>query len=998
MWRRTTLHLYLFLQCLEGVVATQCWKGETFSEAVVSPALRSSSILRVPNVDTLAQCVGACCDLPGCDLAWLFEQRCYILSCQKWANCQPRQRPGADSHLTFLQRGEPQTLVLKSLVRGEPYRSRWRLPTRPSGDVEALKDLALFDEASRSFGDPGMMALEYSDGELSPEDNGAEPDVTGDAGAEEVFPDWPAELKERDGFNQSEIENGPGGWPAESSMPKYSHSTEATVNHAPPPSDRSPTFSPTPAERNSDLQNAPLNNSESPALMPSSQNSTQHSQTRPSEATPLISITTPFSLPTQPVKALLVSLGDPVEVLFPIDTVELVASVSPEPEIGSFFRYNWVLVHSTDGHKEVIDGEHSRAVRLRNMSVGHYVVSVVVSGEGVYGECEVNMTVNQAVTLSQPPTAIVVPTTQTVSLLARDTIINGSKSRDDGGIVIYHWDQVAGAPVELGPSLDSQILSLPTLMPGEYMFNLTVTDSDSLSDSATASVKVVQPERDDLSFPHVPPAVTTRIPGPALSSTLKEGDPTPARSPDLPPGTTTVKPETGDVPVAEVKPESNLAPKALVGPDRQLTLPVTSIMLDGSGSTDDHGIVSYHWDTISGPPGLKIERVDKAIATATGLRAGRYTFRLIVSDQEGARDSASLTIRIQEARNFPPVAHASGSHTLTMPNNSLVLRGSVTNGNPAEVRFLWVRDSQSPAAGDVLYGSVNQASLYLANLVEGTYLFQLRVTDSQGRTSTATATVEVRPDPGGSEEVEVEMLVAVAQVSVAQKDTVLRQLAALLHVLDTDIHLRGLRGHSDLSTVLRFSVQGPEGPVPGTKLASLLRTQLLREKTDYLLFRVLRVDTVLCLLRCSGHGQCDPVTKECVCDPFWTENLIRLFLGDGESNCEWRVLYVVISCFMVVVFIMSFTWAFICCCKRRRRTKIRKKTKYTILDNMDEQERMELRPKYNIKHRSTEHNSSLMMSESELDSDQDTIFSRDRPVRSRNRASVQASRNGNAFG
>ena len=57
------------------------------------------------------------------------------------------------------------------------------------------------------------------------------------------------------------------------------------------------------------------------------------------------------------------------------------------------------------------------------------------------------------------------------------------------------------------------------------------------------------------------------------------------------------------------------------------------------------------------------------------------------------------TIHLPSARNVPPVAHASGSHTLTMPNNSLVLRGSVTNGNPAEVRFLWVRDSQSPAAG-----------------------------------------------------------------------------------------------------------------------------------------------------------------------------------------------------------------------------------------------------------------------------------------------------------
>lgn len=46
---------------------------------------------------------------------------------------------------------------------------------------------------------------------------------------------------------------------------------------------------------------------------------------------------------------------------------------------------------------------------------------------------------------------------------------------------------------------------------------------------------------------------------------------------------------------------------------------------------------------------------------------------------------------------------------------------------------------------DVLYDSQTQASLYLSNLVEGTYLFQLRVTDAQGRTNAATATVEVRP-------------------------------------------------------------------------------------------------------------------------------------------------------------------------------------------------------------------------------------------------------------
>uniref|UniRef100_A0A8K9UU09 KIAA0319 n=1 Tax=Oncorhynchus mykiss TaxID=8022 RepID=A0A8K9UU09_ONCMY len=659
----------------------------TYSEAVVSPALRSSNILRVPDVSSLAQCAGACCDLPGCNLAWLFERRCYILSCQQRENCQPRQRPGADSYMAFVQRGSPQTLLLQSLVRGEPYPSRWR--PRHSGDVEALNDLAL-------------------------------------------------------------------------------------------------------------------------------------------------------------------------------------------------------------------------------------------TGDGV--------------------------------------------------IISHHWEQVGDPSIELGAFSDTQILNLSNLAPGEYTFRLTITDSDGLSDSTMATVKVIQSvENDQMPYPsHV---TLTSSPGLAATLAHRQDDPTAA----TPSARASVTQKTGYqnmnrtcfnklpvllcpienkiTPIAEVK-VSNRAPVAIVGPNRQLTLPVTSVTLDGSSSTDDHAVTSYHWDTIRGPPGSRTQGVDKPIAIVTSLRAGRYTFSLTVSDQEGLKDSALLTVRVQEARSLPPVAHASGSHTLTLPNNSLVLRGSMTDGDPATVHFLWVRDSQSPAAGDVLYGSEQQASLYLANLVEGTYLFQLRVTDTQGRSSTATATMEVRPDPGGREEVEVEMLVALAQVSVSKKDTVLRQLAALLHVLDNGIHLRGLWGHSDIRYCPMQKMHTKHPCFFSHVLAPLL-------------------------------GTCDPITKECVCDPFWTENLIRRFFGDGESNCEWQVLYFILS-FMVIVFIVTVTWTCVYCCKRRRRTKVRKKTKYTILDNMDEQEKMELRPKYNIKHRSTEHNSSLMMSESELDSDQDTVFSRDRPVRSRNRTNAQS--------
>ncbi|XP_030013693.1 dyslexia-associated protein KIAA0319 isoform X2 [Sphaeramia orbicularis] len=799
MWRKTFL---LLLQCVEAVVSSQCWQGATFSEAVVSPSVDSSGILRVPGVSSLPQCVAACCDLRGYDLAWLFKGRCYVLSCQQKADCHPRDRRGADSILVFLRRPTPQTLVLQSLVRGEPYGGRWNPLSRSSeapGDLQALKDLALFDGPQQDFSDPRMLDVEYSE----ENQEGEGPERLTD--------------QERDQLNQSDAEEGPEGWTSEMSLTQNTSLEETRT--------RRPTEDPPAEEKTMKTQRS----TGATSLSPSSQKPTADS-------------TQPHHIRTS-----------------------LPVTAAP----------GWPVSSSTS----------SQTVPPLSVSFGNTVVQTT------------SPTIKPEASVRSEPTAVKIPLTSTEQT--------------------------------------TQVMT---------------------SDPTTTSAPSTKP-------------LTT----------------TPAQT------------------VSEVR-ESNHGPVAVVGSDRKLFLPVSSVLLDGRGSTDDHGIIRYHWDIVSGPPGLMLINADEAVATATGLRLGRYVFRLTVSDQQGASDNASLTVRVQEvippppARSFPPVAHASGSHTLILPNNSLVLRGSVTDGNQTELHFLWVRDGQSPAAGDVLYSSDTQASLYLANLVEGTYLFQLRVTDAQGRSSTATATVEVQPEPGGGEEVELEMQVSVSQVSVSQRNTVVRQLAALLHVLNGDIQVRALQGHSHLSTVLRFSVRGPSGPVSGSRLVALLRNQLLREKSDYLLFRVLRVDTVLCLLQCSGRGQCDPITKQCACDPFWTENLIRRYFGDGESNCEWRVLYTILSSFILMVFILSVSWTFICCCKRKRQTKVRKKTKYTILDNMDEQERVELRPKFSIKHRSTEHNSSLMMSESELDSDQDTIFSRDRPVRSRNRISSQAGRNGNAFG
>ncbi|XP_076827673.1 dyslexia-associated protein KIAA0319 isoform X2 [Brachyhypopomus gauderio] len=979
--------LSLLFHSIRDVVAGQCWQGATYSETVVSPELRSSSILRVPEVMSLAQCAGACCDLLGCDLAWFFERRCYVLSCQHKENCQPKKRPGTDSLLAFLQRGPPQTLVLQSLVRGEPYPSHWHPLPKHRGSEDPLKDLALLE----GIQDLDNSAVDYAENYRTTKDRGRD-DVGEDRSRTNVeqeespgVSDWPA-LQERDGFNLSEMEGGKRKLSlmgakedspiALTPVPALTDGSRTSPSPAPPSWRPSPSTVPT-MEDEEDQFNISITSVEPTAVLQGISTETSSldlvSSSLPSQPD---METTSQTTSSQPAQTLVVSVGSVGEITPPENEVELTASVSSETEMESPYTYEWSLVSSPNGHEGVIEGKHSQTVKISELSAGVYVVRVRVTGRQASGESVVNFTVQPEMELNMPPRSVVQPTHQDVPLSAASAaIINGSQSSDDKGVVRYVWEQVSGPLWEGVAPMDTPVLRLQSISPGEYTFKLTVTDSEGLTDSTTATVRV-RPKDDPpvaragsdqvISLPlnhltlwgnqssddHVISSYLWSLhPSSPSNAVTMQGVRSPALElSDLQEGhysfQLTVTDSSGqrdsDTVSLSVLPE-NRAPVAVAGPDRQLLLPTSSITLNGSDSNDDHAITSYQWEILSGPPGSKIKDANSAVALVTGLRAGSHKFQLTVQDQQGAADSAVLTVTVKEAKNLPLVAHASGSHTLTLPNNSLVLKGSVSNFGSGNVSFLWLRDKQSPAAGDVLYASDHQASLYLANLVEGTYLFHLRATDSQGRSSTATATVEVRPDVGEREQVELELQVAVAQISEQQKDTVLRQLAALLHVLDADIALKGLRGQSHISTVFRFSVQGPDGTVPGPKLARLLRLQLLKEKTDFLLFKVLRVDTVMCLLSCSGHGRCDPISKSCSCDPLWMENPFRHFFDDNESNCDWSALYVAICCIAVFVFLVSSSWVW---CKRGRRTKVRKKTKYTILDNVDEQERMELQPKY----------------------------------------------------
>ena len=89
----------------------------------------------------------------------------------------------------------------------------------------------------------------------------------------------------------------------------------------------------------------------------------------------------------------------------------------------------------------------------------------------------------------------------------------------------------------------------------------------------------------------------------------------------------------------------NKAPVANAGGDKTGVEGV-NITFDGSKSTDNGEIVSYAWDFGDGSTG-----VGKS-ATHSYSKAGTYTVKLVVTDEEGLTGSATISVKINEKGSF----------------------------------------------------------------------------------------------------------------------------------------------------------------------------------------------------------------------------------------------------------------------------------------------------------------------------------------------------------
>jgi PKD repeat protein len=193
---------------------------------------------------------------------------------------------------------------------------------------------------------------------------------------------------------------------------------------------------------------------------------------------------------------------------------------------------------------------------------------------------------------------------------------------------------------------------------------------------------------------------------------------------------------------AAVSAPANQVPAANAGGPYS-TILGNAIQFDGSLSSDaDGSIVSYEWQFGDGQTALGSK------PTHVYAAQGSYTVTLTVTDNVGAKATASTTASVTLPMNSPPKANAGGPYS-TIFGNAIQFDGSrSSDADGSIVSYSWNLGDGSAGSGPLITHTYSSA---------GTFTITLTVTDDKGATASASTTATVNApvnlspvaDPGG---------------------------------------------------------------------------------------------------------------------------------------------------------------------------------------------------------------------------------------------------------
>ncbi len=457
-------------------------------------------------------------------------------------------------------------------------------------------------------------------------------------------------------------------------------------------------------------------------------------------------------------------INAPSSITLPVDSVLLDGSSSSSSN-GSL-TYNWRVVSGPSGYS--INNATSSIAKVTTMKAGNYVFLLAVkNATGQQDSTTVTVTVNPAA----PIVKAIVNAPASITLPVDSVLLDGSASYSTNGGLIYNWMVLSGPSGYTLNNAFSSILKVSKMSAGSYSFRLTVRNSAGQADSTMVSLLVNNATPTVKAIINAPASITLPVDSVLLdgiASTSSNGGLVynwrvvsgPAgyvsgnqaasvfKVSKMAAGTyvcmLTVNNTTGqrDSTTASVVVNPAVIPTvhAVINAPASITLPVDSVLLNGSASTSSNGGLVYNWTVVSGPAGYVLGNQAASVFKVSKMAAGTYVCMLTVNNTTGQRDSITATVVVNPA--VIPTVHAaiSAPGAITLPVDSVALDGSASTSSNGGLIYNW-RVVSGPA-GYVL-GNQTVPVFKVSKMAAGTYVFLLAVSNGTGQRDSTTATVTV---------------------------------------------------------------------------------------------------------------------------------------------------------------------------------------------------------------------------------------------------------------
>ncbi|XP_076348164.1 LOW QUALITY PROTEIN: dyslexia-associated protein KIAA0319-like protein [Tachypleus tridentatus] len=276
--------------------------------------------------------------------------------------------------------------------------------------------------------------------------------------------------------------------------------------------------------------------------------------------------------------------GSDAVIYLPQDDLTLNGNLSSDDK--GIKSYQWVKSPETDKSVDM-EGTNTPYLHLSHLEVGVYkFILKVTDTSDQMSEAEVHVFVKPESNV--PPKAVAGEDINVSLPLDKPVTLDGQKSSDGIKIMKWDWKQVDGPKPATMENDNTSTAQVSHLVPGEYVFRLTVCDDK--GQNTSDEIKVIVTQR------------------------------------------------------------KNTPPRANAGGDKTINLPCGLVVLNGSKSWDDVEIISFRWtrDPSSLAAGDIIEKSDhSSLLKLINVIPGRYLFHLTVTDEQGvsSSDSASLIVK-----------------------------------------------------------------------------------------------------------------------------------------------------------------------------------------------------------------------------------------------------------------------------------------------------------------------------------------------------------------